>query len=767
MSDVQNYSVGIDQFEKGNPMEKLLKIAYGLFEATQTGTLYGTNHTRIRGLPTSAWDRGFVDRVYAKGLKGQIMKLVGPRLLAFKNMNPLFSYITDENGKDMENYGIIPYMLRQIAEYYKKGILVAMCPDLESYIYGTDQRYVDVPLYVYDGEKLEHPEVNIRTDAKFARHFKSRNCIYAYLPDYGVFGVNNSNPDLFRMEKGDFTNKKELLRRLDILVQLIEAATLARLGQIDGVKGARLYLNKKKHLDSVSAELTQSEEEYRSLYEMAPIAYLSMDAEGGVVSFNRKARQLSGYKDRDLSSLNGSDIFPGLFIQNDDGLSHGLLPEKGSLKDRETQLITKIGTPLWVSLSMDIIKDRLNRIVEQRIMFVDISHRKLLEKQLLHAKKMESIGTLAGGLAHDLNNVLSPISIYSEISLMENKISDENRQIFETMLDCTMHAKDLVKKILVFSKQKGSKALQPVSMVQILKDSRLMIRSALPSSIKLTISMEQDLPEIMGEPDQIQQMIMNLVANASHAMGTKGNLNIRLLQQKLPDNIYGKTVPEFGYYVCLSIADTGPGIPEHIIDKIFNPYFSTQKYSSGIGLSLVHGIVEKHGGYIRVTSNHGEGCQLDVFFPPQIQLLEENNLKADRKITGNDIKEGEKNLSILLVDDNENVAVMHVHILKKLGYEADYYTECHKALEFFKKAPDEFDCIIIDYKMPEMTGVDFSRRVKILRPDIPVILYSGVGDAIDKVANTSDVVDGFLKKPVTIKNLCTVLSDVLKTQPVS
>ncbi|MCF6247488.1 MAG: PAS domain S-box protein, partial [Desulfobacula sp.] len=564
-------------FNGGNPLKKLLKISLDLFEARQTGVLFGTNHTKIKFLPTSMWDRGIMGNFDGKGIGGLILKLFGAHIVTAKKLSPVF-FFKKKNGQLSDNDGIIAYVLRNCANYYKKGIRVIICPDTDQFVQQTDEKFLYIPFFAYDGNAFVRHENAIKVDAGIMRHFKSINSIYIYLPDYGVLVINTVGTQLLELKDKVFVNETELKKRLDGLIQLVEMASLAYLGQLTGKKGAQLLWRKEKHLRETSHELIENERRYRDLYENAPIAYISLDPFGAILKCNKKAELISGYESRQLIGQNILD----LFIQDDNekkrlseifnNLLRGMV-----LNETELQIILKDGTLLWVSLSVDAIKNTKDLIVELRMMILDISSRKSLEKQLIQSQKMEAIGTLASGIAHDFNNILSPISGYSEMLLMDMEKQDPRRKNLDIILDCVKHAKDLVSQILTFSMQKEH-SLEVLDVSQAVKDSMILVRSFLPATIKLNIDIDPSCKTIFADPIQLHQVIMNLVANAYHAMkdGANGNLDIIVKNANgLIPFVPGVTAGNQGY-VCLSVKDTGTGIKKEVLGKIFEPYFSTR-----------------------------------------------------------------------------------------------------------------------------------------------------------------------------------------------
>jgi len=505
-------------------------------------------------------------------------------------------------------------------------------------------------------------------------------------------------------------------------------------------------------------DLAEKERNYRDLYENAPIAYLSMDRHGNVFRCNQEACFLSGYDKNELIGRNVQGLFANKqnAERNFEVIWQTL--EKGeAIKDMELDIILKNRDLIWVSLSIDAIKGKENDILEIRVIAMDISRRKTLEKQLFHAQKMEAIGTLARGIAHDFNNVLSPISGYAQMLLMDAPNKGAEKEPVGIILECARHAKELVNQILTFSRQKEHQQVL-VKAGTAVTESLGLVRNFLPASIKVITTIDKDCGYIMADPIQINQLIMNLVTNAYHAMEKKGGcMEVSLTRVRIHPLTPGKEEIKSGFYVCLSVADTGYGIDTKVIPNIFEPYFSTKEEGkgSGIGLSVVHGIVESHGGYVQVESCKGEGTTFSIYFPVCRNRGDVWN-PAPSDLT---VELGTE--QVLLVDDDEKVGIMHTHMLKRLGYGVTCFNDSPGALAAYGDHPEKFDIVITDLTMPELSGFDLAKKMVEINPNLPVILCTGLGDSVDRGKDEANSIRGFLSKPVEIKALSATLRHLL------
>ncbi|MCL4500622.1 MAG: response regulator [Deltaproteobacteria bacterium] len=347
-----------------------------------------------------------------------------------------------------------------------------------------------------------------------------------------------------------------------------------------------------------------------------------------------------------------------------------------------------------------------------------------LEAQLRQAQKMEAIGTLAGGIAHDFNNILSPIIMYSEIALREMEVEDRLRPYLEQVLKSSRRASDLVKQILTISRQtERQRVLLQVS--PMVKESLKLLRASLPSTIEIRQEIAPEWDWILGDPTEIYQIVMNLCTNAAHAMGEKGGIltvgldNIELLREQTAHGISLNA----GNYLRLTVQDSGQGIAPEYLDRIFEPYFTTKEVGqgTGLGLALVHGIVKNCGGGLNVVSQTGVGATFHILFPA-VESAAVTEHEPVAKLTGGQER-------ILFIDDEPDIGAAAQIILGQLGYEVTTETDSQKALAAVRAAPEKFDLIITDLTMPHLTGFALAQAILEIRPQMPIILCTGYGDA--------------------------------------
>lgn len=386
--------------------------------------------------------------------------------------------------------------------------------------------------------------------------------------------------------------------------------------------------------------------------------------------------------------------------------------------------------------------------------------RRKAESQLIQVQKMESIGTLAGGIAHDFNNILGIIIGNTELAMLDLSGTESVAQNLAEIHTASLRAKDLVKQILTFSRQSEQEMI-PLKIEPIVKEVLKMLRATLPATIGFNQIIEPESGTIVADPTQIHQILMNLCSNASYSMRERGGtLTIRLENIDLSSeqaNLYPELGP--GRYVSLTIADTGTGIDPLIIERIFDPYFTTKPLNegTGMGLAVVHGIVRRCGGAIDVKSAIGKGTSFTLLFPRIRRIAAIERQEMEVLPTGHE--------TILFVDDEEALVEMGIFMLNRLGYRVIGKTESIEALEAFRNGPKDFDLIITDQTMPGLTGKELSEQLMAIRPDIPIILCTGFSEVINEEKARAIGIREFIMKPVVITDLARVIRRTLDGIP--
>ncbi|RJP79858.1 MAG: response regulator [Desulfobacteraceae bacterium] len=390
------------------------------------------------------------------------------------------------------------------------------------------------------------------------------------------------------------------------------------------------------------------------------------------------------------------------------------------------------------------------------VVIENITERKQLESRIQQSQKMEAIGTLAGGIAHDFNNILFPIIGYTEMALDNAPEGSDLRENLNEVLVASLRASDLVKQILAFSRQE-EKELKPIKAQIVVKEAIKLMRASIPTTIAIKQDIDNNCGLVLADPTNIHQVVMNLMTNAYHAMEADGGtLTVRLSQV----NISVEDVTAFdlnpGTFVCFSVSDTGHGIQKHVLDRIFEPYFTTKTNGkgTGLGLSVVHGIVKSYKGDIRVYSEPGKGSVFNVYLPV-INSKRETAMMLDQRF----VQGGDEH--ILLVDDEEPILKMEQRMLERLGYQVTSRTSSLEALEAFRSSSNKFDLVITDMTMPNMTGDKLACELKKIRKKIPVIVCTGFSEKLSGERAKTLGIDGFLIKPIVRSDLAQKIRAVM------
>ncbi len=390
--------------------------------------------------------------------------------------------------------------------------------------------------------------------------------------------------------------------------------------------------------------------------------------------------------------------------------------------------------------------------------YEDITEKKKLEQELFQAQKMEAIGTLAGGIAHDFNNILAAILGYAEMARMNLPDSSGTAKDIDEVITAGNRAADLVKQILTFSR-KEQKKQQPLQISLMVKEAVKMMRSSLPATIEMETSIDQRVGMVMADPTSIHQLVVNLCTNASHAIGNDmGKMKVALHSIELgEEQLADKPVINAGSFVVLTVKDSGEGMDEKTKAQIFEPYFTTKEpgKGTGLGLAVIHGIVEQCNGFIEVESSPGQGSEFLVFLP----VIDE---AIDKVSTGKEITplpSGRE--KILLVDDEPAITQIGQAVLTGLGYDVTAETKSGIALEKFQAAPESFDLVITDQTMPDLTGIDLAKAMLKLRPDLPIILCTGYSSAITEEEVYAIGIKFFASKPLSKRTLAGLVRQAL------
>jgi PAS domain S-box-containing protein len=390
----------------------------------------------------------------------------------------------------------------------------------------------------------------------------------------------------------------------------------------------------------------------------------------------------------------------------------------------------------------------------------DKKQRDLLEAQLRQAQKMEAIGTLAGGIAHDFNNILGAIIAYTDLALMDQGDPEAQKEDFGQIMKASDRAKKLVEQILSFSRQQKQER-RPVRLQPVINEVLRLLRSTIPATITVHVAVQPDAPTVVADPTQIHQVMMNLSTNASHAMRGEGILGVRL-ERVVMDERSDRDVPNLrsGSYALLTVTDNGHGMAPQTVKRIFEPFFTTKPpgEGSGLGLSVAHGIVKEHDGFITVDSVPGRGTSFRIYFP-------EHAVHNGEELASRPQIPAGQGQHVLVVDDEPAICHALGRMLQRIGYVATLASSPEQGLELFTSDPASFHVVITDLTMPGMTGPDMAARMMEIRPDVPLLLATGFSGTWNRSTALEFGFHDLLDKPVSITTLAESLHAVLRVDP--
>jgi len=377
-----------------------------------------------------------------------------------------------------------------------------------------------------------------------------------------------------------------------------------------------------------------------------------------------------------------------------------------------------------------------------------------LQAQLRQAQKLEALGTLAGGIAHDFNNILGAIIAYTQIAQLDNPDNVELQGQLGEIMVASARATNLVQQILSFGRRQRQER-KACSLSPVFRDVITLLRSTLPATIEIREDVAPNLPEVMADPLQMHQVLMNLCTNASHAMRGRGELRLDLSRYRLATDAVSPHVElRPGSYLRVSITDNGEGMEEQVLSRIFEPFFTTKGAGSGLGLSVAHGIIKEHEGTITVQSQVGKGTTFSIYLP----ALAPAQAFVDDALAGVPLGQGQH---VLFVDDESALCTAAKHILARLGYQPHVFQDSEAAWQAFQAEPGTFDVLLTDLTMPQRTGLELAEDVLRLRPGLPVILASGYSATLTSAMLEEHGIRELLYKPLEYRALAATLSRVL------
>ncbi|HEX7540007.1 MAG TPA: ATP-binding protein [Syntrophales bacterium] len=502
-------------------------------------------------------------------------------------------------------------------------------------------------------------------------------------------------------------------------------------------------------------EIRESEERFRATFEESPAAIALVDADGGILKANRALSAFLGYPQEELRSRRLADfVQPDGFPGSEE--RQGILDFGESLSAVEKRFRLSGGQTVTGLVSASRLEKGVEHEAPYIVHILDITEQKAgqaerqkLEAQLYHAQKMEAIGTLAAGIAHDFNNILSVIIGNAEIAIQDAEAADDTRSHLENVLQASQRAADLTKQILSFSRLE-QQVMSPIQLSTAVKEALKLLRSSMPPSISMIAEISEENCLVNADPSRIHQLVMNLCTNSYHAVQDqdRGTITVSLQPERtrLPEDLQDK------HYLVFQVADTGCGMTPEVMNKIFEPYFTTKSKGrgTGLGMTIVHSIVKEHNGTIQMESESGRGTVIRVYFPIVSAPAETVAQPPLKPASGCE--------SILIVEDEEDIARIWQQMLTRLGYDAVVKNHPYDALEEIRQNPLRYSLILTDLAMPDMRGDKLCREISRINPKIPLILCSGYFGEIPAESLPSV---RYLQKPLRLNMLAEVVRKVI------
>jgi len=505
-------------------------------------------------------------------------------------------------------------------------------------------------------------------------------------------------------------------------------------------------------------ELRASEEWLKAIFDQSAVGVVEADARSRrFLRFNQRFCDILGYSRREMGERTHFDITHEHDLHLDSEYFEKL--RAGVIREytREKRYIRKDGEIVWASVAVTRVGQPDAEATAFISVVLDITERKRIDDHFLQAQKMEALGQFSGGVAHDFNNILAAIGGYTELSLMALKENPGVRSHLGSVLKAAGRAADLVRQILTFSRQEPQRR-EAILLQPVIEESLKLMRATIPSTVEFVTSIEADAPPVLANGNQIHQILMNLGINAWHSMKeTPGIIEVKLNKLVVSPE-YAATKPRLraGAYVCVSVSDSGSGMDPVTLRRIFEPFFTTKKpgEGTGLGLSVVHGIMDSHDGAVTVHSQVGVGTIFRLYFPVHGGEIAPPLVENRSLVKGN----GQR---ILVVDDEDILASMMQKMLTNLGYVVESSTDPAVALELIRTDPARFALVISDQTMPVITGLDLANRIRKIGATMPILLMTGYSLSLTAERIEEAGIRQLLLKPIAAQSLATAVDAAL------
>jgi two-component system cell cycle sensor histidine kinase/response regulator CckA len=505
--------------------------------------------------------------------------------------------------------------------------------------------------------------------------------------------------------------------------------------------------------------LEQRLEQLASIVESAEDAIISKTLDGNVITWNAGADRIYGYAAAEMIGRPMSLLLPDDRSDEENQILQ-MIRRGERVEHFETVRKTKTGKLIDVSLTISPVRDKSGRVIGASHVARNVTERKHLDEQLRHTQKLESLGVLAGGVAHDFNNLLTGILGNASLALESMSSHHPVRGLLSDVVNASERAAHLTRQLLAYA-GKGRFVIEPVNLSVLVREISSLIQTSVPKNVQLRLEVSDDLPLIVADVSQMQQVIMNLVINGAEAMGPNENGTVLVTtgvqnvdEQYLASTFGGSTELTPGTYVTLDVHDTGCGMDESTLSRIFDPFFSTKFTGRGLGLAAVQGIVRGHKGAMKIYSSPGKGTSFRILFPASEQTLAPKPALAPQAVGGGAL--------VLVIDDEEIIRRTAKSMLERYGYTVVLAGNGKEGLELFQVLSEKVAAVLLDMTMPIMDGEETFSRLKAIKPDITVILSSGYNEVETVRRFTGKGLAGFIQKPYSSNALGEKVSSAIK-----
>ena len=503
--------------------------------------------------------------------------------------------------------------------------------------------------------------------------------------------------------------------------------------------------------------LRRSEQLYFDLFENSPDIYFSITRDHTITGCNTTGASMLGFAKEEIIGKK----FESFFVPDQQSILQEILIrmflEGRGVKDLEEQMVRKDGKAFYVNVNSSLVFDDKGTTVHARIVARDISERKKMESAILHAQKIDSIGNLAGGIAHDFNNILAAILGSASIMRRHMPENHELSKYVQIIEGAARRGSSLTRQLLTFAR-KTENVNKPVEIQPLIEETLTLFERSVSKEIAVEKRFSDEPSNVSGDEGQIQQALLNVLLNSRDAMPNGGKVIVSTRNTTADAH----TISQFssvkpGKFVAITIADTGVGMDEKMKSRVFEPWFTTKEFGTGLGLSVVYGVVQSHGGFINLESEIGRGTVFTIFLPSS-----DAKARAEARKRRQRLPRGSEN--ILIIDDEVSVCEIAKDMLSNLGYGVSFVHDGKAGVEMYRTRRASIDLIMMNMNMPLMGGRETFRQLKNINPDLPILIVTGHGRAVLDESEWPSEISGYLQKPFQLEDLAIKVRHVLDSR---